>query len=66
MNIKNLSIAILATVCAMLIYVNFYYASNVEDCVLKKMKGQSDKLLPIAARLCKKEFAKNTIDPFDN
>lgn len=66
MTIKNIFIAILIMTCATLAYANFYHDSNFEDCVLNKMKGQSDKLLPIAARLCKKEFAKNTIDPFDN
>ena len=63
---KNIIIAISIAAITGLTYVNYFQVTNFEECLLTKMKGQNENLTQVAARLCKKEFAKNTIDPFDN
>ncbi len=37
-------------------YIEMIQPKSIEECVLNTMKGQSDKLLPIAIKFCRKEF----------
>lgn len=37
-------------------YIEMTKPSSFEECVLHNMKGQSDKLLQVAGKLCRRKF----------
>jgi hypothetical protein len=56
--IKNIVIAISFIAITSLTYVNYFQVTSFESCLLKQMKGQSENLIQIAARLCRRDYPK--------